>query len=147
MGLADINIDVGGVLTGIGTLAKDIRAAITGESVLDPNKKAELLMKVQELEFEIQKGTISVAQAEAASQDRWTSRARPAFMYVIYILILAALPFAAFTVINEGNALKYVQGFQNWLNAIPTDLYALFGAGYLGYGAFRSYDKKANVCK
>ena len=63
-------------------------------------------------------------------------------MYVIYIMLLAALPFAGFTVYDESAALKYVQGFHNWLNAIPSDLYALFGAGYLGYAGLRSYEKK-----
>jgi len=90
---------------------------------------------------------MTVVLAEASSQDKWTSRARPAFMYVIYILLLAALPFGVLQAFDEAIALRYVQGIHNWFNSIPSDLYALFGAGYLGYGAFRTYDKKIGVSK
>jgi len=34
----------------------------------------------------------AVMLAEAQSQDKWTSRARPSFLYVVYILLLASLP-------------------------------------------------------
>ncbi|OQB44981.1 MAG: hypothetical protein BWY00_01802 [Firmicutes bacterium ADurb.Bin153] len=104
--------------------------------------KQDLESKKALAEVEIEKARLSVMVAEASSPDKWTSRARPSFMYVIYILILGSLPFAGFTVYDEGAALKYVQGFQNWLNAIPTELYTLFGAGYLGYAGLRTYEKK-----
>ena len=35
---------------------------------------------------------LSAILAEAASPDPWTSRARPAFLYVVYTLLLAGLP-------------------------------------------------------
>jgi hypothetical protein len=39
-------------------------------------------------------------------------------------------------------AIAIAAGARAWLNAIPGELYALFGAGYLGYSHMRSGDKK-----
>ena len=44
-----------GLFQGIGSFAKDIRAAITGEAILDPNKRAELLFNAQALEAAAEK--------------------------------------------------------------------------------------------
>ena len=141
--LGNINInDIGSIFSGVGQLAKDIRTAITGKEPLDATKVAELEAKLIEIESKSQEAQLAVVLAEASSQDKWTSRARPAFMYVIYIMLLFSIPFGMMTIYSEADALKLVQGFHNWLNAIPSDLYALFGAGYLGYGAFRTYDKR-----
>lgn len=145
MGLADINIDVGSVLTGLGGLAKDLREAITGD--ISAEKKAEIALKAQAMEAEIEKAKLQVMISEASSSDPWTSRARPAFMYVVYIMLLAAIPMGIVYAISPTTSQNIVVGFGAWLKAIPPDLYALFGAGYLGYGAFRTYDKSKGVAK
>lgn len=138
---------IGGLLGTIAGAIERISLIIKGD--ISPEAKAELEKMKQDLEskkalaeVEIEKARLSVMVAEASSPDKWTSRARPSFMYVIYIMLLASLPFAGFTVYDEASALKYVQGFHNWLNAIPTELYTLFGAGYLGYAGLRTYEKK-----
>lgn len=136
------NIDIGSVFTGIGTLAKDLRTAITGKAPLDATKAAELEMKAAELEAAIEQARLSVMVAEATSIDPWTSRARPAFLYVVYIMLLASIPMGIAHAINPAVAKDVAIGFGAWLEAIPGDLYALFGAGYLGYAAVRTYDKK-----
>lgn len=139
MNISGMNIDVGSILEGIGQLAKDVRQAITGE--VTPEKKAEIASKVTEMENQLSMATMSVALAEAQSQDKWTSRARPAFMYVFYILIIMAIPYGFMCLASPVKAQAVAVGFKSWLDAIPTDLWWLFGAGYLGYGAFRSFDK------
>ena len=138
---------IGGLVGTVTGAIERITLILKGD--VTPEARAELEKMKQDLEskkalaeVEIEKARLSVMVAEASSPDKWTSRARPSFMYVIYILILGSLPFAGFTVYDEGAALKYVQGFQNWLNAIPTELYTLFGAGYLGYAGLRTYEKK-----
>lgn len=133
---------VKGFLAGAGQLARDLRAAITGKEVIDATKVAELDAKLIELEANIQQAQMSVVLAEAQSADPWTSRARPSFMYVIYVMLLAAIPMGIFAAINPKMAADVATGYQAWLKAIPSDLYALFGAGYLGYGAFRTFDKR-----
>jgi phenylpyruvate tautomerase PptA (4-oxalocrotonate tautomerase family) len=146
MGVGGINIDkidIGTIFSGIGQLAKDIRQAITGE--ITPEKKAEIAAKVTEMENTLQNGTISVALAEAQSADKWTSRSRPMFMYVIYIMLIFSIPYGFMCLFSPVKAQVVATGFKAWLEAIPDNLYWLFGAGYLGYGAFRSFDKFKGV--
>jgi hypothetical protein len=51
-----VNLDLaglGGAVGSIGTLAKDIRAAITGKSIVDPDKQAEIELKLAELDAQV----------------------------------------------------------------------------------------------
>lgn len=100
-------------------------------------------------EGRLQELTVSMSAiiAEAQSQDPWTSRARPSFMYVIYIMILFAVPMGIISAINPGFAIAIANGTKLWLAAIPDSLYALFGAGYLGYTGVRSWEKKKGLTK
>jgi hypothetical protein len=147
MGISLANLDIGGLFDGIGGLAKSIRTAITGKEPIDATKAAELALQIQELESEVEKARMGVVLAEASSSDPWTSRARPAFMYVIYIMLITAIPMGIVAAINPSVSNNIAAGFGAWLKAIPSDLYALFGAGYLGYGAFRTFDKKQGTTK
>ena len=70
-------------------------------SLLDkliPDKEARAKAKLELLalegtqELRVIETRLSAILAEAQSGDPWTSRARPAFLYVIYVLILWALP-------------------------------------------------------
>lgn len=141
MAISFANIDIGGVFSGLGQLAKDLRTAFTGQEPINGTKAAELALKVQELEAGIENARLSIVLAESQSQDKWTSRGRPMFLYVIYIMLLSAIPMGAIHAWNPEIAANVATGFKQWLAAIPTELYTLFGAGYLGYGAFRTYDK------
>lgn len=108
--------------------------------------KAELLQMQQDgklKEIEIQ---LSAIVMEAQSRDPWTSRARPTFLYVMYALIIASIPMGVLFAFKPELAGGIAAGMQSWLQAIPGELYTLFGAGYLGYTGFRSYDKR-NVLK
>jgi hypothetical protein len=147
MGIADFKIDIGTLFSGIGSLAKDIRTAFTGKEPIDAGKAAELALKVQALESSITQAQMSVVLAESQSSDKWTSRGRPMFLYVIYVMILAAIPMGIVYAISPETSQNITAGFKAWLEAIPGDLYALFGAGYLGYGAFRTYDKSKGVAR
>lgn len=81
---------------------------------------------------------------EAQSKDPWTSRARPSFLYVMYIFILTAFPMGIFALFNPEGATILTKAMTDYLNAIPGEMWALFGAGYLGYVKKRS-DDKANI--
>lgn len=80
--------------------------------------------------------------AEAQSNDKWTSRARPSFMYVFYFLLLASVPMGIVNAISPTVTADIIAGFGMWFKAIPEEIYWLFGTGYLGYNAARSYDKR-----
>ncbi len=79
---------------------------------------------------------------EAKSADPWTSRARPSFLYVVYTFILAAIPMGFLFAFEPETAEAVTEGVRLWLAAIPGEMWALFGAGYLGYSGMRSYDKR-----
>jgi len=78
---------------------------------------------------------------EASSSDPWTSRARPSFMYVMYIMILASIPMGILSAFRPDMAVAIATGMKSWLAAIPTDFVQLFGVGYIGYAAARTVDK------
>ena len=85
--------------------------------------------------------------AEASSSDKWTSRARPAFLYVVYIFILAAFPMGLVFALYPTQAAAIVSGVKMWLDSIPESMWVLFGSGYLGYVGARTYDKAKTGCK
>lgn len=111
----------------------------------DANQKAQVQLQLQQL---AQAGELNELQrsydaivAEAQSADKWTSRARPSFMYVIYILLLASIPYGIWFAVHPGSANNFSIGVAAWFKSIPDILYQLFGVGYVGYSASRSYDK------
>lgn len=70
------------IFQGIGGLAKDIRAAITGREVLDPTKLAELEAKAMEIEFAATKAQTDINLEEAKHPNIFVSGARPFIMWV-----------------------------------------------------------------
>ena len=84
---------------------------------------------------------LSAIVAEANSKDPWTSRARPSFLYVMYAMILWALPMGVISAFRPDTARDIAAGINAYLNGLPEPLYALFGTGYLGYTAMRQWGK------
>ena len=82
---------------------------------------------------------------EAQSTDPWTSRARPSFLYVMYALILWAIPMGLIAAADHEVALGIGNGMTAYLRGLPEELYALFGTGYLGYTAARTWGKVKGV--
>jgi len=83
--------------------------------------------------------------AEAQSADPWTSRARPSFLYVMYTLILWAIPMGLIAAVDPKLALGIGSGMTAYLRGLPEELYMLFGTGYLGYTAARTWGKAKGV--
>jgi len=104
--------------------------------------EAELLKAQQDGRMSEITAQLSAIIAEAQSTDPWTSRARPSFLYVIYVMILMSVPMGLLFAFKPEVALDVTKGVQLWLEAIPSELYALFGAGYLGYTGARMAEKK-----
>jgi hypothetical protein len=115
----------------------------------DPEKKAaaqmELIRMQQGGELALVQTQLSAILADAQSTDPWTSRARPSFMYVIYILILMGVPIGFLSAWRPDMAVAVAHGLQMWLAAIPDSLYTLFGVGYLGYTGSRTMEKVKGV--
>lgn len=104
-------------------------------------KKLELATLHQKGELKEMEVSMSAIVAEANSKDPWTSRARPSFLYVVYIIILSAIPMGVLHAVSPETAVNVSTGFKAWLDAIPEPMWTLFGAGYLGYAGARSFDK------
>jgi len=142
MGISLANLDIGGVFSGIGQLAKDLRTAFTGKEPIDATRAAELALKVQELESSVEQARISVMVAEASSGDKWTSRARPGFMYLFYAVVVALVLLAPFMgIFFPAQMAQFYSNVAAGFQAIPDIMWQTFGVGYLGYVAARQYGK------
>ena len=117
----------------------------------DPADKAraqlELLRLQQSGELEEVKVQLSAIMAEASSADPWTSRARPSFLYVVYVLLLWSIPMGVLTVFAPDAADKFTLGFGKWMAALPEPILTLFGVVMTGYVAGRSWEKVRGVAK
>lgn len=128
---------------GVGQLFKDI----VGSFKLSPEKEAELLkmaeenkqallMKQAELELKAQEVAAREVEAasrnivaEASSGDRFTSRARPLFMYTVNAILVWNY--------------VVVPMFHRDPIALPEALFWLFGSCVLGYTGARTWEKIA----
>ena len=109
--------------------------------------KLRLLELQQNGEFREAELAMAAIVAEAQSKDAWTSRARPSFLYVMYIYLLMAMPIGFVAIIWPTNVSAAVAAGGEYLAAIPTEMWTLFGAGYLGYVKKRSDDKEVAAGK
>jgi hypothetical protein len=107
--------------------------------------KLELLKLEGSQELEALKAQLSAIVAEAGSADPWTSRARPSFLYVMYVMLLWALPMGVLAAFRPDIARDIAEGMNAYLNGLPEPLFALFGTGYLGYTAARQWGKIKGV--
>ena len=121
----------------IGPVAGLLDKLIPGPKARDA-AKLELLRLQGDQSLNEVKLQLSALVAEAQSPDPWTSRARPGFLYVMYALLLWAIPMGLIAAAQPGMAKDIAAGMTAYLNGIPEPLYALFGTGYLGYTVARS---------
>jgi hypothetical protein len=103
--------------------------------------KLELLRLEGTQELEQLRTRMSAIVTEASSTDPWTSRARPGFLYVMYVMILWALPMGLIAAFRPTAAQDIAAGINAYLGGLPEPLYALFGTGYLGYTVARQWGK------
>ena len=128
----------------IGPIAQLIDKIIPDPAARD-RAKLELLKTQGSQEMETLKTQVSARVAEAQSSDPWTSRARPSFLYVMYALLLWAIPMGLIAAVQPETARGIAGGMNAYLSGIPEPLYALFGTGYLGYTAARTWGKIKGV--
>lgn len=124
-------------------------ASLIDKIIPDPDAreraKLELLKLEGSQEMETLKTQMAAILAEANSTDPWTSRARPSFLYVMYVLLLWAIPMGLIAAARPEMAQGIANGMNAYLAGIPEPLYALFGTGYLGYTAARAWGKAKGV--
>lgn len=134
-GLAKVGDIVGGGLREklVGVIAEVQEAA--GK---DPAVEQALLAQ----EVEIKKivaadleGARQLIREEGRSEDAFVRRARPAFLWLFYLVII--FNFVAAPILNQFGILGTMI-----YPTLPEELYWLFGTSFTGYAGFRSWDKK-----
>ena len=115
----------------------------------DPQARDKAKLELIKLQGDQEMQAIGVQMeaiiAEARSPDPWTSRARPSFLYVMYTLILWAVPMGLIAAADPKLAINIGNGMTSYLRGLPEELYALFGTDYLGYTAARTWGKVKGV--
>ena len=124
----------------IGPLASIIDKVIPDKAARE-KAKLELMRLDGTQEMAIVEARLAAIVAEAQSPDPWTSRARPSFLYVMYVMILFSLPMGLIACFSPQTAQDVGGGITADLNGLPEPLYALFGTGYFGYTVARQWGK------
>ena len=135
MGISLANLDIGGVFSGIGTLIREVRMALTGE--IDPAKKAELDSKLIEIEAAAINAQNAVNLEEAKSTNWFVAGWRPAIGWVCGIALLyhyVGMQFLAWGIAAFGVEVPPVPNLD--MGELTTILF-----GMLGLGALRTYEK------
>jgi len=97
--------------------------------------KLELIRLQGTQEMELLQTRLSAIVAEAGSSDPWTSRARPSFLYVMYALILWAVPMGvigAFSPRVAGDIAASMTAARTALRALRYGLSRLLGDAPVG---------------
>jgi hypothetical protein len=121
---------------GVGGLVDGV-ASIVDRFVTTPDEKAKALIELRALEVReteiIVSSAASAVKAEAESPDPWVRRARPTFLYIMYTVLVWNFLLLPGIQLFTSVPLHPID--------LPSDLYYLFGAGYLGYVGARTWDK------
>ena len=111
----------------------------------DPTKRAEAKAKIMQAELDGEtahmEAALSAIVMEAKSKDPWTSRARPSFLYVMYLVIVLCFAGGIVGIWWPDHVATAASNITNLLASIPDSLWTLFGAGYLGYTGSRGWEK------
>lgn len=134
--LGDISAGaVGGLLGGVGQLAKDVREAITGD--LPADKKADIEAKLMALENQAQTAQTAINMEEAKHENVFVSGWRP---FVGWVGGFALLYASVLEPLLSWSA-KVFGGYTGAFPVIDTTITMQVLFGILGLGAFRSVDK------
>ena len=119
-------------------------ATLLDRIIPDPAQRdsAKLHLLALQGSADLQMLQTQLAAALIEQPDPWTTRARPCFLYVMYLMILSALPMGVLAAFRPQMAHAIATGINTYLGGLPSPLYTLFGTGYLGYTAARQWGKK-----
>lgn len=105
---------------------KEIDFAV--DDVIKKDTNIQATIRKFELEVEDLKDRRELIKTALRSEDPYVRRARPTFLWVMYVILIAN--YIVFPTVG----LKAI--------TLPGSLLTLFGTAFIGYGAFRSADKK-----
>lgn len=130
----------------------DLGGDLLDRVIPDPEAKRDAKARLMDLhqQGDLQKmeARMRVIRTEAQSKDAWTSRARPTFMYVFYTVILSLVLLGPLVGVFAPSAMAiFFENVGAGFQAVPTEMWTVFTAGYLGYGGFRTVEKVRGVAK
>ena len=128
---------VGGLLQ----IGSELIKRVIPDKTEQAKAQAELLRVEQAGELKELDARMSAITTEAKHKSWLVAAARPMFLYVMYIMILASFPIGYWYYQDPEAAKQAIAGVRFWLDSIPPEMWGLFGAGYLGYVNKRSQDK------
>ena len=122
----------------VGNLFTDLREAITGEKISDPELKLKLLASLQEAESKMMEAKAKTIVAEASS-DHWIVAAWRPIVMITFVVIIA----------NNYIIAPYLKsfGFEVPTLDIPPDMWTLIQLGLTGYIVGRSAEKTVSIYK
>jgi len=142
-------------LSGIGGLARDIRAAITGK--IDPDKQAEIEMKLADMEARAMSAQTDINKIEAANPNVFVSGWRPfigwvcGFSLAVYYIPQALVATALWTIQCTMVMRAAADIGKVVLPAYPIifNVAEILGlvASLLGLSVSRSFEKNKNVAR
>lgn len=133
LGLSEL---VSGIANGFKTIMDEVR--------VPPEKKAELELQMTQLQKQSEQADRDLEakladvagqniRADAQSGDKYTSRARPTFMYIVNVIL--AFNYIVFPMFGKAPV------------NFPEALFWLFGSAILGYTGARSWEKISGQSK
>jgi len=135
-GVSLANLDIGGLFSGLGTLAGKLRGAITGKEPIDGTKAAEIALQVEALQAQIQTAQTTVNLAEASNPNLFVAGWRPAAGWCCVL--------GLFYSVFARPMLSWVATVYGW-GAVPpviSDVLLMeLLFGMLGLGALRTVEK------
>ena len=132
-------------------IGKSLIDRLFPDKIAQATQRAEAEQKLAQLtqsgELEEMQIRLSAIISDSKSADPWTSRARPSFLYVVYLLLLWSIPMGTIAMFRPDLAAAFTVGFKGWLSAIPDSITTLFGVVMTGYIGGRSWEKVRGVAK
>lgn len=134
------------MVSGLVALGSDLIRRVIPDKEKQAEAQLALIQMQQQGELKELEVRMSAILAEASSEDKWTSRARPSFMYVFYFVIISMTVVAPLLGIffPEGMELFFENVTKGFI-AIPEELWWAFSVGYLGYAGARSFEKTKGI--
>ena len=139
MGFGAVNVDIGGILGGLGTTATAIREAITGKKILDPVEMAKIAAGLEKIIADAKAGQLKINEAEAKSSKMFVAGWRPFIGWTCGVGLIWGFFIHPIWVWLSG-LLNIIQPPDVQTAALITIL-----LGMLGLGTQRSYEKKHGV--
>ena len=126
-----------GLMSGVGTLARDLRTVITGK--LDPEKQAEFDSKLAEFEHLGTQGQIEINKIEAASSNWFVAGWRPAVGWICAFAL--GYQFIGFSLLQwTAQIFKFTSP-----PALATDGLVTILMTLLGLGTLRTVEKAQDI--